>query len=338
MYEELTVVARHGTARAAMSKSWRRRLVFLAKLAVSLGLMGWLIGRMVERDGIGALRDRLTSITPAWIAVAIALHAAAVVAGTARWRIVLARARIDLPFSWLLRSFLIGRFIGAFTPSTMGLDGWRLWESGRASGSMARSTAAIAVEKLLGLSGMALVCALLVPLGSAAMLGRGALVLAASLGIGAALFLFAMRHPRLLAPLRDRIPRLEKAIDALGDTKLDARSTVRALALGVISHLALSAVFWASARTLSIDIDASLLFSVGNAIVVAVLLPISIGGVGVRESVAVLLLASVVSSTDAVLIALVGYLTGQVPALVGGLLLLLRRTEPEPVMAEQTLS
>ena len=81
---------------------------------------------------------------------------------------------------------------------------------------------------------------------------------------------------------------------------------------------------------------------VGNAIVIAVLLPLSIGGVGVREGVAVVLLATAgVSSTDAVLVALLGYLTGQVPALLGGGLMAISRgaasaTGPAPVSPAET--
>src|SRR5690606_16523190 len=98
-------------------------------------------------------------------------------------------------------------------------------------------------------------------------------------------------------------------------------------------------VFWATAGALAIDVDAATLLAVGNAIVLAVLLPVSVGGVGVREGVAVVLLATAgVASSDAMLVALLGYLTGQVPALAGGVLFALRRAAKPAVLAEQTLS
>ncbi|MCZ7687652.1 MAG: lysylphosphatidylglycerol synthase domain-containing protein [Sandaracinaceae bacterium] len=129
------------------------------------------------------------------------------------------------------------------------------------------------------------------------------------------------------------------AIEALASTRLDGRRLASTVALGVISHLALSAVFFATAGALDLSVGAFTLLAVGNAIVIAVLLPVSVGGVGVREGVAVVLLASAgVASSDAVLVALLGYLTGQVPALFGGVLFALRRAERPPVLAEQTLS
>ena len=35
----------------------------------------------------------------------------------------------------VLTGFLIGRFIGTFLPSTLGLDGYTLWEVGRVTGA-----------------------------------------------------------------------------------------------------------------------------------------------------------------------------------------------------------
>jgi glycosyltransferase 2 family protein len=325
-----------------VQSSSRRRLFAVAKLVLSLGLLSWLVVRMLERDGVATLRDRLGHLDFGFLLVAIALHGAAVLAGTARWSLLLRAARIELPFSFLLRSFLIGRFVGAFTPSTSGLDGFRLWEAGRASGSMGKSAAAIVVEKLTGLLSMAIVCAALALLAGQDLLGPSALLFCALFGGGALLLLVLLRRADVLAPLATRVPRLQKALDALAQTRLSPAQLGVAIGLGVLSHLALSAVFWATARSLSVSIDAAVLFTVGNAIVLAVLLPISVGGVGVRESVAVVLLAGVgIGSTDAVLIALLGYLTGQVPAIVGGVLSIAKKSvkesDPKPELAEQPI-
>jgi hypothetical protein len=334
---------------APTSPARRRTALLAAKATVSLGLLGWLGWRMLARDGVDALAARVGRLDAGWLAVAVALHFLAVLAGVARWRLLLRAARVAQPFAFLTRSFLIGRFVGAFTPSTTGLDGWRLWEVGRASGAMGRSAAVIAVEKLVGLVGMALVCAALVPLGGVALVGPTALAAAAALALGAATGLGLLSRPRWLARVAERVPkplrgRAAKAVDALAASRLSPPALARAVALGVLSHLALSAVFWATARAVGVDASLATLLVTGNAIVLAVLLPVSIGGVGVREGVAVVLLATAgVGSTDAVLVGLLGYLTGQAPALAGGVLLAIRRApEPEPAAelasAERTLA
>jgi uncharacterized membrane protein YbhN (UPF0104 family) len=317
-----------------------------AKVGVSVGLSAWLLARMLQRDGADALADRLGTLDARWLLAAVALHALAVLTGVLRWRVLLRAAGLSLPLAWLARSFLIGRFIGAFTPSTTGLDGWRLFDVGRRTGALGESTAVIVVEKLVGLVGMALVCAALAPIGGAELLGPSAIGVALALALGAMIGLALMRRPALVRRLAALLPRrlAPKVIDSLAQLRLELSTLGSATLLGVLSHLALSAVFWATAGALGLEVDAWTLLTVGNAIVLAVLLPVSVGGVGVREGVAVMLLATAsVASTDAVLVALLGYLTGQVPALIGGALFALDKRAPAetqraPVLGEQTVS
>lgn len=324
--------------------SKRRAWLGPAKVVVSVGLLGWLGLRIVQREGVDALLDRLRSLDARWLVLAVGLHALAVLGGVLRWRLLLRASGVELALPWLARSFLVGRFVGAFTPSTAGLDGWRIWEAGTASGAMGKSAAAIVVEKLVGLIGMGLVCAALVPFGGVALLGPSAIGVAGAMASGAAVGLYAMRRPELLSRMSERLPRVlrgraAKVIDALASVRLDAARLSIAALLSVLSHLALSAVFYATAGALALDVSATTLLAAGNAIVLAVLLPISVGGVGVREGVAVVLLASAgVASSDAMLVALLGYLTGQVPALIGGVLSTIQKTEARAPLAEQTLS
>ncbi|MCB9593775.1 MAG: flippase-like domain-containing protein [Sandaracinaceae bacterium] len=314
----------------------RRRWLWI-KALVSVGLLAWLGYRMVRRDGVELLVERLASLDVGWLAVAIALHFVAVVAGVSRWKTLLEATGLQHGFGRLLRSFLVGRFVGAFTPSTTGLDGWRLYDVGRAPGAMARSAAVIVVEKLVGLVGMAIVCAGLIPFGGIELMGPTAPLAALGMASAAIVGLGLLRRPAWIAAVVERVPHAKaraigaKVVDALGQSRLDARGAGTAVTLGVISHLALSSVFFATARSIGVDASPLTLLVAGNAITLAVLLPVSVGGVGVREGVAVVLLATVgVVSTDAVLVALLGYLTGQVPALLGGVLTLVDRRPEVP--------
>lgn len=311
----------------------RARMLLAVKAAVSLGLLAFLLHAIVEREGMSALGAQLERLAWPAIGVALLLHAFAVLAGVARWRILLDARELGQPLPWLLRSFLIGRFIGAFTPSSTGLDGWRGYEVARRTGDVAGSAGVIVVEKLVGLVGMAIVCAALAPIGVLDRLGPSALPLAIALAAIAAIGLWTLSAPeraRTLAaiapgPIRARADRLAAALAA---GKLGLGRLLGALALGIAQHLALSAVFAATAAALHVEVPLTTLLAVGNAIVIAVLLPVSIGGVGVREGVAVALLSTVAAS-DAALIALLGWLTGQAAALIGGVLLALDRSAPK---------
>jgi glycosyltransferase 2 family protein len=314
--------------RSPGKRSPRAIVLGVLKVAITLGLLVWLGRSIVTREGVDALWESATGIDPLFVGLAVLAHFVAVLSGISRWSVLLRGRGIRLPFTTLARSFLIGRFLGAFTPSTTGLDGYRLYDVSKRTGDLAGSTAVIAIEKLVGLIGMATVCLCLLPFGLSERLGWTAVAVALGMAGIALLGLFVLASPSRARALFRPLPkglrgRAEKIADALSGSGLSMGTLAPALLLGIVSHLALSATFAASGFAVHAPVSAATLLSVGNAIVIAVLLPISIGGIGVREGAAVALLSGAgVATSDAVLLALLSYLTGQVPALLGGLVLL----------------
>ena len=308
----------------------KRRLILALKVSVSLGLLGWVVHTAVTRDGAGALGARLAALSWPFVGLAVIVQLGAVGAGVLRWRVLLASRGITLPLGWLARSYLVGRFAGTFTPSTAGLDVYRVWAVARHTGERARATAAIVVEKIVGLLALSLACVLLLPLGGTRFFGPSAIAAAACILVGSIAALLVLRsgalvRVRWLARLR------------LGE--LDRGVLARATGLGLISHIATSAVFVATAAALGLDVSPLSVLVVGNAIVVATLIPVSVGGLGVREGVAVALLAAVgISATEATLVALLDYLVGQVPRIAGELLTLGRRSRARSAPALATIA
>jgi len=307
----------------------RRWILLGIKAAVTLSLLGWLVRQMLLRDGVEALVESASGLDPAWVIAAIALHFGAVTAGVLRWRTLLVARGIQQPMGVLFRSFLIGRFVGAFTPSTTGLDGYRLWDIGRRTGDYATSGAVILVEKLVGLVGMATVCLLLLPFGLIERLGLAGVLVAVGMASVALVGLFVLSSPARAAslaklapgPIRGRATKLAEALSG----GLGVGSTARALALGIGSHAFLSATFAGGGLALRPDVPPPALRAVGTTTVLPGPLPGPHGGAGTPRGAAVALLVSAgsgaVSTTEAVMLALVGYLTGQAPALLGGILL-----------------
>lgn len=312
----------------------RRRLLSTVKATVSVALLGWVVHAALSRDGVDALGARLAGLSAPWLLVAAAVQMAAIGAGIARWRELLGAHRVSLPLSFLVRSYLVGRFVGTFTPSTTGLDAYRAFEVARATGRRGAAAGVLVTEKLIGLLGLSLACLLLLPLGGERFFGDGAWIGAASIGFASVVGLVVVRRPALASralavlptQLRERASRL---LSSLGAHGLDAPVIARSVGLSLSSHLLTSTVFVTTALALGLRADPVAVLMVGNAIVVATLLPISVGGVGVREGVAVALLGTIgVSATDATLVALLGFLVGQVPGIVGGLMSLAGRREP----------
>ncbi len=301
------------------------------KCAVTLTLLGVVVTLIATRGGLTEVRASLLRLSAEGVALALLLPTVAVAASVRRWQLLLAHENLELSFGELLGSFLRGRFVGAFTPSTSGLDLYRLVDIGQVAGDRAASGRAILLEKLLGLVALALVTLALLPAGLAQFFGAGGLLLAFGLGGGSLAALALLGRPTLLRALVARLPRRLRrrahgVLDVLGTRPLLPARLACVLGLGVASHGAAAGVFLATGLALGLAVEPLSLLVVGNAIVLATLLPISVGGVGVREGTAVALLTTVgVNPTDAALMALLGYLAMQPPALLGGLLMLRQR-------------
>jgi uncharacterized membrane protein YbhN (UPF0104 family) len=107
---------------AKRKRPWLRAL----RATVSVGLLGYVFYATLTHEGVGSLLERLRDVRPLSLLLACLFPCLAVILGAIRWGVLLREEGVHLPLSWLLRHMLIGRFVGAFTPSTTGLDGYRL--------------------------------------------------------------------------------------------------------------------------------------------------------------------------------------------------------------------
>jgi hypothetical protein len=101
-----------------------------------------------------------------WALVAMAIKFVGVIASAFAWSLLLRGQGLRFPF-WqkIMTAFLIGRFIGTFLPSTLGLDGYTLYEAGRYSNQWERVITAKVLEKFIGVTGLFLGMFVTLPLG-----------------------------------------------------------------------------------------------------------------------------------------------------------------------------
>lgn len=304
----------------------KKLLPRVLKTLVSIGLLAFVLHGIASREGLDVLAARLRELDPALVVAAIVSQLAAMLLAVVRWRLLLSSQGVSLPFPRLLRSFLVGRFVGAFTPSTAGLDVYRAIDVGRVIGDQPRSASVIFIEKCFGLLGLVWVTLLLTPFGVRDFFGDVGIVTAVLVGIGAMLGVALLRRPERALPFVQRLPkrisaRLVPFVERVRALPIPAGTAAAALGLGIAAHFMTAAVYAAAGVALHVDASLSDLLVVGNAIVLATLLPVSLGGVGVREGTAVLLLGTIgVSMSEATLVALLGYLATQPSALLGGLI------------------
>jgi arylsulfatase A-like enzyme/uncharacterized membrane protein YbhN (UPF0104 family) len=310
----------------------RKRLIFFAKLALSTAIVAIIYSKVVSREGSAELLDRLSQMSWPWLLAAAAMQLTAIVASVYRWERLLVGQGIHAPFRHLFGSFMIGRFFGAFTPGGWtGLNGYRLLDIAMQTGKVARSTATIGTEMVLGqLSfGAVLVAGSIWGL---EVIGVEGVILVdvfflALIASGIAL----LSRPALFRKLGALLPpvargKLQTTIDAVCAYQGKAGLVTTAALLGMGTHTFNNLIYVCTARALGVDLTIGQVFFVSAMQIFATLLPTSVNGIGMREATAVALYTSMgVPASVSFLVPTVGFTVEMAISAFGGLVFLSRR-------------
>ncbi|MCA9574262.1 MAG: flippase-like domain-containing protein [Sandaracinaceae bacterium] len=299
-----------------------RTLKLLFSVSLLLGMLVWI----ATHDGLTQTLAALERVTTPWLLAGVGVQLLAVLAGVARWRTLLASQQVALGAGFLTRHYLIGRFVGVFTPSTLGLDGYRVVATSRETGRTAAGARAVLIEKGLSFASLAATSFALLPLGAARFYGPAGLLASLGLGLGALAGLYAMHRPAWLRAIARRSPPrlrgpLEKLVGALSADRITTPQLLGACGLGAVTQLCGAATFVCTGLALHVGASPVELLVVGHAIVLAMLLPVSVAGAGLREGTAVAMLGLVgVPMSDALLVGVLGFVVTQPAAVLGGAL------------------
>ena len=310
----------------------KKRLVFIAKLVISLGIVIALYSKVIARQGAADLWHHLSNIAWSWIAFALAMQLCAIACSVVRWQRLLVGQGIHAPFRHLIGSFMIGRFFGEFAPGGWtGLNGYRIYDISKHTGKIARATASIGIEMVLG------------------WLAFGAVVIGGSffgvrfIGVQGVLLVDAfflslivtaialVSKPALFRVLAGRMPaqvagKLRTTVDAACAYEGKGGLVAQAAALGIGTHFFRAFIYVGAAHALRANLGVGEVFFGSSLQIFATLLPASINGIGLREATAVALYTRIgVADAVAVLIPTLGFLVEMFVSSFGGIIFMARR-------------
>ena len=289
--------------------------------------------------------------------VAMAVKFVGVISSAYAWHLLLTGQGIRFPFwSATMTAFLIGRFIGTFLPSTLGLDGYTLYEAGRYSNQWSRCVTAKALEKFVGIAGLFLGMVVTLPFGYQVILDvtshldrpGAAPLLAGAIGAVAGsiclVVIVALVRPALLTAtisfiggflpggVRSQVERLAAAVGAYHG---QAALLFTVLFSKFITHFTTAAVYYFTA--LAIGVAAAKFWPIvfGSTIqILATLLSPTIAGEGAREAFQALLLSKQYGGVaQAVLAAALGFIAAEAATMWGGAFLWTRKPQWRPSFA-----
>ena len=278
----------------------RRRLAAILGGALAVGLAVWMVWRLDDRAALAAA-FRAALGRPLWLVAGFASMGASLACGTQRWRLLLRAFDVPLPKREAWRLYLAGHFLSIFAAGSTGGDVAKAAiVAVRFPGRRMRAVLSIVVERAIGL------LSLVFPLGAACLLLQGhpgaetalrvsGVVIAVLVaGIAAWVALFVPDWSGWLA--RRRNPALRRLAAPWGlcrEAILDDRAAMRgAGSLSIANHVIAAFCGAALARAVGAEvplIPAMAAMLLANAVA---LVPVTPGGLGLRESCAAVLLVS----------------------------------------------
>lgn len=298
-----------------------------------------------------------------WACVAMAVKFVGVISSAYAWHLLLRGQGIRFPFwSKIMTAFLIGRFIGTFLPSTIGLDGYTLYEAGRYSNQWPRAITAKALEKFIGVTGLFLGMVVTMPFGyqvivdvttkmgepDKAPLLAGAIATVAG-GISAVVIIglvwpniivfFAGIAEKILGklgPLAKLVGLVNQFTNAVGAYRGKVGLMFAALAAKFVTHFTTAAVYFFTALAIGVTTAEFWPITFGSTIqILATLLSPTIAGEGAREAFQALLLSEQLGGVaQAVLSGALGFIAAEAATLWGGMFLWTRKAGWRPRFAE----
>lgn len=314
---------------SSLSRLWE----FLKKPAVSLALRvtvsALLLAYLIRLSAFTGIASAFSRINPLYLLGFFVLYFFSVFLTSVRWKVLLRTWDIEARLGTLFRYIMTGLFMNNFLPGSLGGDAYRLYSGGRDAGRLDTVAATIFYERVLSY-------------GSLVTLGLVALSIRADLASDLAFWLLLGGVFLALTGLTavSTLPAFGRWAENFVSRfpfaeRLRLKDWVHSFRFKVRHPALLAVVFLLSFLIQFIDIYAFRLVAAAIQLPVrfsdlllfvpllylAILLPLSVNGIGIRESVFVIFAASWgISTADAVAFSLTVFALNLAGSLVGGVI------------------
>ena len=301
----------------------RARAINWLRIIVSLSLLAWLL------VSIGAERtlEIVSQGSPGYLLAAFAVYLLGVAVRAYRWQLLLRSQNIGLPLPRLISLYFVGAFFSLFLPTGVGGDAVRMAEVARGTEGKAVSASTVLVDRVAGL--LVLFAMALVSLPFSYHLVTPEVVVAIILlnvlaWVGAS----ALREQSAIDALARLVPPLawllrRKAVETVYRSlrRYDRRSLLKVLLVSLLFNLMLILVNLLIGRALGVYLSVRYFLLFVPIISFLLAIPVSVGGLGIREGGYVFLFGQAgVSSPIALSMSLCFYAVTVGTGLIGGVI------------------
>ncbi len=322
----------------------KNKIFNIIKIIVSISLIAYLIYKYWDELLNFFTTVTLDDINLYFLFLAAFMHVTGLLISAIRWKILLNMQGVRPSINYLNGSLLIGIFLNNFLPSSIGGDTYRAYDAAHLkNSSWPKSITVILVERGTGVIGLIGFVMLSLFLGFNITGLNKLFLVVIIIFVLFVVFLILLLNPKLFKPLKFifKIKFLnkmkEKAKKFLEAFKAFKNKKVLALVIffsflmqfNVILH------YYFAALALKLDISfISFLFMVPIVLLIA-MIPISIGGIGIRENTTAYFLESFgIAAGKAAIFPLLILFLLLLESIIGGILFLIRRPSIKKVKEE----
>jgi len=297
----------------------KRKLIGAAKLLVSVALISYLLS-IVNLD---ETLVRLRTVDIRFLALALVLLVGQVAISAAKWQLILRSDGIHAPYLLLLKSNYIGNFFSLFLPSSFGGDVYRVLAVSSSNRKLGKTTSSVLFDRLTGLFA-------LLSIGMFAYVslpGRTYdVAVLASYGVGVLCF-GVLITDYIIGPIEKStfsvITKVAVLLRSFQTYRRDIGTLWKVLAIAFVFQFMIVVINKIYSTALVIDISFAQLLVIIPLVFLTEVIPVSINGIGIRDSAFVYFFVLVGQTKEeglaiALLVLAMRYLSG----LIGGAVLL----------------
>ncbi len=294
----------------------------MAARLVATAVIAVVLARRVQLSHVLPHRDAGNT---ALVAGALLFTLLGIVLSSFRWQRVLTTLEVPSRLAQLTRHYLASLFVGNFLPSTVGGDVLRVTRLGAETGDSARPFASVVLERMSGWIVLPALTFTGLAINPTLRQQGTATALAVAVGVvtlgalGTVLFLAA--HPRIGGRVtgNEGWRRFTGAIHLGVDRfRREPRLALEVIGAGVIYQLSVLVSVFLAGKALDINVGFTAILTFFPAVAIVQTLPVTIGGLGVREGALYVFLHPLgVTSEQAISLGVLVYFCTLIVSLVG---------------------
>ena len=304
----------------------KNTIIYLLKISITIGLLIFLFNKIDIKKMIMIIKG----LDLFYFSIAAILFVITYFLGILRWQVLLVGSGVKVPLSRVVLSFLMGLAINLFVPSTVGGDLARGVDlSNYSSNSKSKILATVLLDRLSGFVALILIGSFSILLGYKFITDSMVLIAFGILISILLILIFVLFNRKVLltlsglfskvALIKNSLIRFDEAI-SLYRSKSKLKIIIQCLLLGLLVQGGTVIIFYFIGKSLKLDVGMIHFFIFIPIINAISMVPLTIAGLGLRDTSAVFFFTKVgASASGAFSLSLIGFFLIMLAGIIGGI-------------------